>query len=507
MGEGAHTSIMNKARRIGVTMAPITWTHTACSVCAWVQNAAFPVCARCGVIFTGETLSPMAKRSKGDEVSSPAKRTKVSVAVDEAKKLVEEQTTPASIKASAKVWTDFQSYLAGIEGGDAVEATDEHVMAFLHALSKKGRTALHDPMCRGWGEKTISPVCGAACALGAAPSTISTKSKLLAIAFNRANRSGAYGGSALKNNPVQSSKVKSYVKRFMQRAATGGFEASPRDIISTKVLAQALIMCSRWVTKAIEKGETAQKGSDAWERAAYERVLWTQMGAVCSAAHYRGQRAQSMAAIRSRSVAVWEGGSSRVLFLNALLTKTRRTGRKSTLVMPNRSRMLAHICPVAWYDRYCEALKNFGIFDQFSQGSFFFCKVWTEVSSGSALRRVDPLSQAVVQTWSLRLKMLCKEVNTGTQVIGMSGLRGGGAVAAVLTCGRRVKDVMSSAEWSSIKTFKHYTQFHTVLAGAPGGGITGAPTALSDLIASYTEDDYEVADKQPLSAQPFVGVA
>jgi hypothetical protein len=339
---------------------------------------------------------------------------------------------------------------------------------------------------------------------GAAPNALKTKAKTLASAFNRVRRTGTFGGSTPRNNPVQSAIVKRFLIRYTQRVAKCGFEAAPRDIINTRVLAQAMIECSRRVTCAQATRDAAQEGSTEQHRAAHACVLWAQMGAVCTAAHYRGQRGQSMAEIRARSVACWTGADgSRIYFLNALLTKTRRTGRKSTLVMPNRRSIEAHICPVAWYDRYCAALKSFGVYDKFTHGSFFFCKVWTDSTGGTAQRRVDPLSQGVVQTWSTRLRQLCSNADTGTQTIGMSGLRGGGAVAGVLTNGRQVADVMQSAEWSSLSTFRLYTQFHAVFAGAAAGPSEAAPAALSDLVDSFTEADYEAADNQTQLAEPF----
>ena len=496
-----------KATRTGTAWV---WTHIRCSECGSTQEASGEAwCAECGAEFEGEVRAdglsaPDEGAAAGaQEPPTPQRTAEHAAAIRAAAELVKQQTTKGSTAGSARVWAELVKYAATM-GIDPKQATDEDVCAFLHHAAENGRTVQHEEACPRWGAPALHKDCGVGCKKAAAPSSLWTKAKLLSIAFNAEKRTGPYTGSSLQNNPVQSTRVKAFLRRYEQAVAQKGFEAAPRDIILTRTLSAALMKCIALIQEAQVAWKGADVGSAERARAAYTWALWAQMGAVCSAAHSRGQRAESMAQIRTRSVACWtEEGGARTLFLNALLTKTRRTGKKSTMVIRERRATEEHICAVWWYDQYSAALKRANVYDDFEYGSFFFCKIWQERTTGGVQRRIDPMKKGVVQTWSSRLKRLLKGVDTGNQVIGMAGLRGGGAVAQRLTGGRDRKAVMKAAEWKNVRTFRHYTQLHAVFEGAAPGPSEASAKSLADLVQGRTEQEYEAMDQLPMKATPF----
>ena len=280
------------------------------------------------------------------------------------------------------------------------------------------------------------------------------------------------------NNPVQSSLVRMFLRRFKQECAVAGAISEPRPIVSTGTVTSILTEAYRRVRLGIQAIETKKatrtrawvgKGNRAMP-AKYYTALWAQMGAIIALAFAKSQRAQSLANVRADSAALVEQGEASVLLVNAILSKMRRDGSTAWMAarqLPSRNSI---ICPVRWYKRMIEAYKVFfdakDLSDVFNPSDSIFCKVWRDSGTGEQVHRVQPSTKPDTSMWSSRLIDLMRGAEIqAVPGLGISALRGGGAVAMILSQKKSVREVMKDAEWKTIKTFARYTQLFAVLGG------------------------------------------
>lgn len=517
------------AVRIGIRWV---WVELQCSKCdaTFPGNRLTPTCPKCGVTFVSDvTEGKPSKASPTEEgtpsnasptESRPAKRSapeaeSLQVDVPEEQKrqvkrravneMMDRERSHSFKTARSKVVRDFDEYALSCDF-TWKSATDDDVAAFLLEIAAKGRSSMHHASCTNWGVARICDSCHEDCCLGAAPGSLETKAKTLAAAFAARGRVGRYSASAVKNNPAQSNKVALLVNKYKQQATKKGFSEGHRVPLLSKDLASVLIRCQRLMYQARRGSQRVDASAATRASSLLQWVKLAQLGTVIAVAHARSQRGASMAEIRSRSVALFgsrlsrdadgdvtipDQGDTCVLF-NALLTKTRRQGAASTLVIHQRRVVHTHVCSVRWYLDLVAAYRAYGVYDEFVKhpGSYFFCKI--------DAKGVHPTVQSNPADWSKDLVALMKECDVYQKGMGISSLRGGGAIVQMLQ-GKSLKEVMEQAEWKRVLTFERYSSLQLLFNNGSGS------STLRALVASESEQSWLVANEMTTEAIPLSG--
>ena len=472
-------------------------TLIGCSVCKTQQRGdeGTACCCNCGADFgeRGAHYEMMAGGStkRGGEghnttrVESSAagghKRERgeaMQKAVATADRRVDKQRTQGFVKARDREGKLLDNWARAL-GADYRTLLPSEVVAYLNESSQtRGRTILHGPNCRSRGSAKMNKTCTSACVRSSAAESMRSRATLVAAVYTGIGRVGPFMAGTPTNNPVQSSLVRMFLQRFRQECAVAGAISEPRPIVSTGTVTSILTEAYRRVRLGIQAIETKKaartrawvgKGNRAMP-AKYYTALWAQMGAIIALAFAKSQRAQSIANVRADSAALVEQGKASVLLVNAILSKMRRDGSMAWMAarqLPSRSSI---ICPVRWYKRMIEAYKVFFAVEDMSEvfepSDSIFCKIWRDSGTGEQVHRVQPSTKPDTSMWSTRLTDLMR--GAGIEAVpglGISALRGGGAVAMILSQKKSVREVMEDAEWKTIKTFARYTQLFAVLGG------------------------------------------
>ena len=489
--DGEEPDAKRRRKMVQATVHQTQVLSVSCGVCKLVQlgDGEGGQCTRCTALFTKTPGYPVMDSL---QLRTAARTTHLGTAteVQDVRERMDAQRSHNHVTTREAEKTRIQQW-AQVRGTHWLLLSPVEVAAYLSSSDNRGSTVFHHETCPHYRSTKLEKECDKACRKGTAPSSMATRQTILQAVYNGADHTGRWTASNTSNNPAQSNFVDTFVKKYRSESAKGGHTSRPRTPLLSTSVCVALVMARR---RLLEAKEGTKKGSRPQRyRAGFEALKWAQMGAAIAIAHDAGQRGASMADVRADSVAILQQTGASVLIMNASMSKTRRDGQAAWFACRERGAAKAITCPVRWFRLYQEALKDWeGSAQAFTDrpGAKVFGKIWIDRSSGKAIPSFAPFITTTTAMFSERLQTLLKQGNQAVPHTGFASLRGGGALAAVLTHKRTIEEVMSTAEWKQVKTFQWYTHLHAVL----GADKTVAPPQGCSPWSLMTENDYSVAN-------------